>query len=126
MAHPRLTTCELELMDVLWTRGESTVQEVRNALQRPLAYTTVMTMLSILEGKKGVLDRTRCGRAYVYKPVVSRDDVSRTVLGELRQCLFSGSLPSLVLNLLQNESLSSADVEQLKDAIDKLEPERQP
>ena len=64
----RLTRYELELMDVLWSRGEGTVQDVCDALHRPLAYTTVMTTLRLLEDKKKVLQRVKRGRAYVYRP----------------------------------------------------------
>src|SRR3978361_2133798 len=77
MKFPRLTRCELELMDVLWQKGEATVQEVCDQLTRPLAYTTVMTTLGLLHSKKKVLKRVKRGRAHVYQPLISRDEVSR-------------------------------------------------
>jgi predicted transcriptional regulator len=117
----RLTHCELEIMDVVWRRGEATVQEVCDGLARPLAYTTVMTTLSLLERKKKVLRRQKRGRAYVYQAVVSRDEVSRSLIGELRDLLFGGSTPSLVLNLVEDESVSKDDIRALQSALKRLE-----
>jgi predicted transcriptional regulator len=117
----RLTRYELELMDVLWEIGEGTVQDVCDKLDRPLAYTTVMTTLSLLEGKKAVLERNKRGRAYVYRPLVTRDEVSRSVISELRNVLFGNRLPSLVLNLLSDEKVGESDIAALRAALDKLE-----
>jgi predicted transcriptional regulator len=123
MAFPRLTRCELELMDVLWQKGEATVQEVCDELTRPLAYTTVMTTLGLLHSKKKVLKRVKRGRAHVYQPIISRDEVSRAVLTDLRDVLFADQLPMLVLGLLEDGKFSQADVQALKAAIRKVEAE---
>lgn len=123
MAFPRLTRCELELMDVLWQKGEATVQDVCDELTRPLAYTTVMTTLGLLHSKKKVLKRIKRGRAHVYQPIVSRDEVSRAVLTDLRDVLFADQLPMLVLGLLEDGKFSHADVQALKAAIRKVETE---
>jgi len=117
----RLTRYELEIMDVVWRLGQATVQEVCDGLRRPLAYTTVMTTLSLLESRKKVLERTKRGRAYVYRPLVSREEVSRSLLDDLKQVLFGDSLPSLVLNLVEEGKLSEADVEALRNALDRVE-----
>jgi BlaI family transcriptional regulator, penicillinase repressor len=123
MKFPRLTRCELELMDVLWKKGEATVQEVCDELTRPLAYTTVMTTLGLLHSKKKVLKRIKRGRAHVYQPIISRDEVSRAVLTDLRDVLFADQLPMLVLGLLEDGKFSHADVQALKAAIRKVETE---
>jgi BlaI family transcriptional regulator, penicillinase repressor len=117
----RLTRYELELMDVLWELEEGTVQEVCDKLERPLAYTTVMTTLSLLESKKRVLQRRKCGRAFVYRPLVSREEVSRSMIADLREVLFGNELPSLVLNLLSEEAMSDRDVAALRAALDRIE-----
>jgi BlaI family penicillinase repressor len=121
MKFPRLTRCELELMDVLWQKGEATVQEVCDQLTRPLAYTTVMTTLGLLHSKKKVLKRVKRGRAHVYQPSITRDEVSRAVLSDLRDVLFADQVPMLVLGLLEDGRFSQADVEALKAAIRKVE-----
>ena len=67
-----LTRLELKIMQVIWRRGSSTVSDVQNELESPLAYTTVQTMLNILE-RKGKLERELQGRAYVYRAKVSEE-----------------------------------------------------
>lgn len=121
MTFPRLTRYELELMDVLWRRGEGTVQDVCDDLERPLAYTTVMTTLRLLYSKKKVLKRTKRSRAHVYRPVVSRDEVSRTVLADLQNVLFREQLPGLVLGLLEDGKFTDDDIRALKLALKKVE-----
>lgn len=108
-------------MDVLWRRGEGTVQEVCDDLQRPLAYTTVMTTLRLLHGKKKVLRRTKRGRAHVYRPIVSRDEVSRTVLADLHDVLFRERFPGLVLGMVEDGKFTGDDIRALKQALKKAE-----
>jgi len=108
-------------MDVLWRRGEGTVQDVCDELPRPLAYTTVMTTLRLLHSKKKVLKRTKRGRAHVYRPAVSRDEVSRTVLAELQDVLFRDHLSGLVLGLLEDGKFTEDDIQALKMALKKVE-----
>ncbi len=117
----RLTRYELELMDVLWNTGEGTVQTVCDALDRQLAYTTVMTTLNLLATKKKVLAREKQGRAFVYRPVISRDEASRSILTDLKDVLFGNRLPSVVLSLLAESKTSSRDAIILKEALEKLE-----
>jgi len=118
-----LTKCELEIMDVVWQLGRATVQDVVATLDRPLAYTTVMSTLKILEEKRGVLQRTKSGRAYVYEPLVSRDAACRSIAGDLARRVFRGSVKSLVLSLIDTEPMSAADIAEVKDAIRSLEQE---
>ncbi len=121
MQNYHLTKCELEVMNVVWDKGSASVQEVVDSLLRPLAYTTVMTTRKILAEKRGVLRKTKQGRAYIYEPLVPREDVRRSMAGELTENLFSGSLKSLVLSLIDPRSVSGSDVQDLKDAIAELE-----
>ncbi len=117
----RLTNSELEVMDVVWEKGHVTVQDVVNGLERPLAYTTVMTTLKILDKRRGVVKCMKEGRAYAYEPKVSREEVSFSMTSDLTQKLFGGSAKSLMLNLIENDSMSSKDIEELKQAIQSLE-----
>lgn len=116
-----LTKCELEVMQVVWDRNGATVQEVVDALDRSLAYTTVLTTLKILHEKRDVLERRKRGRAHVYIPAVTCDTVRRSMLGELRTRLFGNSMKSLVLNLIEQQELSAADIDEVKAAIAALE-----
>lgn len=121
MTEYRLTRYELQLMDVLWTIGQGSVQDVCDRLDRELAYTTVMTTLNLLVTRKGVLSREKQGRAFVYSPLVSREDVSRSILSDLKAVLFGNRLPKLVLSLMEESEVSERDTEILKEAIQKLE-----
>lgn len=121
MSKYQLTRCELEVMDVVWNRGRATVQEVCDGLERPLAYTTVMTTLKILESKRKVLRRVKVGRAFVYEPVVGRDAVCRSVVDDLKQRLVRGSVKSLVLNLIEDPSMTAGEIAEIKAAIERLE-----
>jgi predicted transcriptional regulator len=80
-------------MDIVWSRGESNVRDVAEQLDRPLAYTTVMTTLDRLY-KKGVLERRKAERAFVYSPRLSRRDWERQRAGELVAGFLSGPKPS--------------------------------
>lgn len=124
VAENRLTRYELELMDVLWTLGHGTVQDVCDKLVRNLAYTTVMTTLNLLAARKKVLSREKQGRAYVYRPIVTRDEVCRSVLSDLKAVLFGNQLSSLVLNLMADDEANETDAEILRDALRRLEENR--
>ena len=121
MPENRLTRYELELMNVLWTIGQGTVQDVCDNLTRELAYTTVMTTLNLLATRLNVLSRTKDGRAYVYKPIVSRDEVSRSILSDLKSVLFGNRLPTMVLNLMAEDEADQKTADVLRDALKKLE-----
>ena len=83
---------ELECLNALWSLGEGNVKQVREivAARRPLAYTTIMTVLDRLV-RKGKLDRRKAGRAYVYAPRTERDEMRRTAIRELVAGFFGGS-----------------------------------
>lgn len=120
----KLTNYELELMDVIWRQGEATVQDVCNSLSRELAYTTVMTTLSLLVNKKKVLNRVKQGRSYLYRPTVTRDEVSVFVLDHVKKVLLEDSPSKFVLSFLENEEISDDDIAAIKKAIRKLEKKR--
>src|SRR5215472_9662677 len=112
-----LTPLELEIMNVLWGEGEANVQAVQAALPRPLAYTTVQTMLNIL-ARKGRVKRTKRDRAFFYKPVVSRDQVAQRAVRDIVQRLFGGSTENLVMSLLESRELTPQKLDRLKRMVD--------
>jgi len=93
-----LGTLEFELMEILWSNGESSVRDVVSKLSRPLAYTTVMTTLDRLF-KKGLLDRHKSDRAFVYSPSFSHQEWERRRAGNLVAGFLSGPSPSRELLL---------------------------
>lgn len=97
-----LGVLESRVMDVVWTRGESSVRDVCEAIERPLAYTTVMTTLERLF-KKGLLDRCKSGRAFLYSPALDRNEWERRRAGGLVAAFLegrNGSRELLVSSLL--------------------------
>src|SRR5437667_9921138 len=90
-----LTPLELEIMHVLWEVGEANVQTVQQHLQRELAYTTVQTMLNILQ-RKGKAKRTLKDRAYFYKHAVSRSQVVGQIMSEIVERLYVGTAEILI------------------------------
>jgi BlaI family transcriptional regulator, penicillinase repressor len=112
------TPLELELMKVLWALGSGTVLAVQEALPgAKLAYTTVQTMLNVLEAK-GKVNRVLKDRAYVYSPCVSRVDAISATMRDLIDRMFEGSAESLVMGLLETKQISA---QKLRDLHRKLE-----
>ncbi len=118
---PTLTEVELELMEVLWQKEHATVGEIVEALpQERLAYSSVLTVMRILE-QKGYVNHEKEGRAFVYRPLVDRQQARKSVLGYLLKRFFDDSPELLVVNLLENEDLSAIEVERLKRLIDEAQ-----
>jgi len=117
---PNLTEGELRLMDVLWEKGASTVADVADALPRDLglAYNTVLTTMRILEDKGYVCHtKSKEGRAFVYAPLVGRKEASRSAVHHLLSRFFRNSPEALVLNLLEDEELSSKELKRIRTLL---------
>ena len=120
-----LTTREMDVMSVLWDLGSATVAEVNERLDDDLAYNTVLTILRILESK-GLAGHAKEGRAHRYHPLLAREEAGRSVLGRLRDKVFSGSAELLVAQLVSDEQLSPAAVRRLRKLLDqRLEGEEE-
>jgi predicted transcriptional regulator len=114
-----LTDAELRLMDVLWERGQATVSEVVEGLPSdvPLAYSTVLTTLRILE-TKGYLQHTKDGRAFIYRPVVDREQARESAVKHLLGRFFENSPELLMLNLLESNQVAPEELKRLRERID--------
>ena len=114
-----LTEAEVRLMNVLWARGPSTVNDVLEALPAdpPLAYNTVLTTLRILE-EKGYLKHKKDGRAFHYVPRVPREQAQMSALRLLLSRFFENSAEQLVLNVLKHEKLDPAELQRLRRMIE--------
>ncbi len=117
----RLTDVELELMNIVWSLGEATVHSLQERLpsERQLAYTSVSTILRILE-KKGVLRSRKEGRTHVYIPVLSKEQYERISLEHIIVNVFDKTPSALVRTLVDSQQLSKQDLA----AIQKLIEER--
>lgn len=115
---------EVRLLEALWTRGSATVRELMDEAGRDLAYTTVMTTLDRLF-KKNLLSRDPEGRAFRYKPLVTREQLHREAAGEaFRQLLDASPAPSLPLSYFV-EIVSERDAELLDRLRELVEAKRQ-
>ena len=113
-----LTEVELELMNIIWRLGEGSVHDVQGALNadRELAYTSVSTILRILEQKK-VLGSKKQGRGHVYFPILTKEDYEGTSLHHLVENVFDGTPESLVRRLLDTEKLSKEEIKAIKNLL---------
>jgi predicted transcriptional regulator len=109
-----LTGQELEIMKIVWERERATVRDVYEALleRRKVAYTTVMTMMKILE-QKGFLKRSQEERAYVYRPAQPQRQVVGAMVREFVNRVFNGSAQPLLVHLVEEHHLSPKDLEEI-------------
>lgn len=118
-----LGAAELEVLKVLWEEGPATVRQVLAHLHRrgrDLAYTTVQTFLTRLE-QKGAVRCDRTGLAHVFHAAVTRQRISRSRLRTLLDQLYDGAAGPLVLQLVQDERLTAAEIDQLQQLIQRLD-----
>ena len=114
---PSFTDRELDVMAVLWDHGPSTVAEVREYLEDPLAYTTVLTVLRTLE-TKGFVSHEEEGKAHRYTPLVARDRAGKTALGQVLGKIFGGSREMLLANLVKERGIDAAELRRLRKILD--------
>lgn len=113
-----LTDVELELMNVIWDLGECTVKDVQGALpeERQLAYTSVATMMKILE-QKGALKSTKQDRAHTYQPIISRSEYEALSLRHLTENVFRGDSTTMVMRLIDDSDLSEEELQNIRKLI---------
>jgi predicted transcriptional regulator len=95
-----LAPLELDCMNTLWPVGEATVREIRDLLapRRPRAYTTIMTIMDRL-ARKGIVERKKVGRAYIYRPNLTAEEARSQALGQVVENYFGGSKEALIAQL---------------------------
>lgn len=115
--HP--TDLELDLLKVLWTESPLLVRDVRARLAdegRPLAHSTVITMLNIMH-RKGFVKRKKEGKSFWFTPKVTKDEVTGGMMHDLLERAFDGSPKALVLNLLETTDIDAVELAELKKLI---------
>jgi BlaI family transcriptional regulator, penicillinase repressor len=120
--HPTLTPQELAIMKVIWDLDKATVRDVYETLRkrRQVAYTTVMTMMKILEDK-GYLKKTRVDRAHVYTPARPRQQVVRAMVRDFVERVFDGASGALLLQLAKDGRLTKAERLHIRRIMDGME-----
>jgi predicted transcriptional regulator len=117
-----LTPLELEIMQVLWEAGPSTVTEVRPQLKADLAYNTVQTMLNILL-RKGKVKRVQEGRAFRYRAAVDRKRATGNAVQDLVLRMFGGSPEALLLSMVESRQIGPKELERLNEMVAAAEKE---
>ena len=118
-----LTEVELEMMNILWKRGSGTVNDVLQALppRRKLAYTSVSTMLRILE-QKGALSSKKEGRGHTYFPELAKQEYETKSVQHLVTNVFGGAPSQLVQRLLEAESITEEELQSIRDLLKERRP----
>lgn len=113
-----LTEQELEIMKVVWDRGEATVRDVVAVLseQRQIAYTTVMTLMNILE-QKGHLKKRQVDRAFVYKPAHAQEQVIGSMVRDFVDRVFNGSAAPLLVHLVDDKKLTEKELNEIREIV---------
>jgi BlaI family transcriptional regulator, penicillinase repressor len=113
-----LTGQELEIMKIVWEKQTATVRDVYEALleQRKVAYTTVMTMMKILE-RKGYLNRKQVDRAYVYRPAQPKNRVVGAMVRDFVNRVFNGSAEPLLVHLIEDRRLTPEETAEIRRLI---------
>jgi predicted transcriptional regulator len=117
-ARPTLTEQELEIMKVVWKLETATVRQVYETMleRRRIAYTTVMTMMNILE-QKGYLTKAQGDKAYVYQPAQPQKTVIRSMVREFVNRVFNGSAEPLLVHLVEDRCLTEKDLAEIQRSI---------
>jgi BlaI family penicillinase repressor len=127
MAGPRLTKLELQIMETLWTQGESSIREIQEAFpakERP-AYTTIQTTVYRMEGKK-ILNRVRkVGNFHIFVAAISRNAAQRRLVDDLLS-LFGGRTQPVMAHLIESGKLTLEDVKEAERTLRKLEGKGKP
>ena len=116
--HTTLTPQELEIMKLVWQRESATVRDIYEALleRRKIAYTTVMTMMKILE-TKGYLKKRRQDRAFIYRPAHPKNQVIGGMIREFIDRVFNGSAEPLLMHLVEDRSLTEKELDEITRMI---------
>jgi predicted transcriptional regulator len=117
-----LTRLELEIMQVLWDAGPSTVAEVRPKLKDDLAYTTVQTMLNVLL-RKGKVSRVQEGRAFRYRAAVNRKRATGSAVEDLVRRMFGGSPEAMLMTMVESRQIGRKELERLNEMVVAAEEE---
>lgn len=122
---PKPTEAELEILQVLWQHGPSTVRFINDKLseQREVGYTTTLKLMQIML-EKGILVRNTDSKIHVYRAVVGESDTQQQLLDKFVEATFRGAAMKMVMQALGNHKTSPAELDEIKALIDKIEKEQ--
>ena len=116
------TESELEILQILWEKGPSSVRSVNDKLneKKPVGYTTTLKMMQIMF-EKGLLERFKENRGHTYKPVFQQDETQSLLVDKILETAFGGSAMKLVMQALGDHNPSKDEVEKIRDLLDRIE-----
>jgi BlaI family transcriptional regulator, penicillinase repressor len=119
---PLPTDAELEILQVLWTRGPSTVREVFEDIQRakPVGYTTILKLMQIM-AEKGLVRRNEEQRTHIYQAMAPRESTERQIVGDLLDRAFGGSAAQLVMRALSTKRATAAEIEEIRRLLNEYQ-----
>ncbi len=123
MANP--TPAELEILQILWSQGDSKVQAVNDKLceQKPVGYTTTLKIMQIMT-EKGLLGRKKDGKSHIYYPLIKQGDTQTSLLDKFIASAFGGSKSKLVLQLLGSKDISKKEMQSIKQFLEEQEKQK--
>jgi predicted transcriptional regulator len=117
MTDLHLTQRELDIMSVLWDKGEATVTEVRDSVDPNLAYTSISSMIRTLELKGYVSHRRGEGKTHVYFPVIDPETAGESALGRVLDKIYGGSPIKLLAHLVEQNRLSDKELARMRELL---------
>jgi predicted transcriptional regulator len=114
------TEAELEILNILWARGPSTVRDVHTLSSKDTGYTTVLKQMQVM-AEKGLLERSEQFRSHVYGPRIAKEQTQQRLARNLVQRAFDGSAKDLVLGALSSQKVSAAELKEIRELLDKYE-----
>ena len=124
MRSPKLSRLELQILEILWARGNASIREVQESFPEPRpAYTTIQTTVYRMEAKNAVKRIRKIGNAHLFEPLVSRDTARRRLLDDILS-LFGGRAQPMMAQLAEVGKLTLEDVRELERTIAQLEKKR--
>ncbi len=116
------TDSELEILNILWQNGDSTVREIHEELDKTkeVGYTTTLKLMQIMHDKK-LLTRDTSSRTHIYKAAINKEDTQGQIVKRMVENVFNGSTMQLVMQALGNHKASNSELEQIREYLDKIE-----
>lgn len=116
------TESELEILNILWNNGKSTVKDVNEEInkKKEIGYTTTLKTMQIMF-EKGLVEREKDGRSHTYSAAFKKEETQRALLDKIMNSAFGGSASGLVMQALGNKKASKKELKEIKELINKLE-----
>jgi predicted transcriptional regulator len=116
------TESELEILQIIWEKGQCTVRDVHEVLEKTkdAGYTTTLKLMQIMHDK-GLVERDTSAKTHLYKAVITREEAQHTAVNKLLSTVFNGSSSQLIMQLLSNQQSSKAELDMIKDYLNQLD-----